>query len=240
MEWLFEKPIAHRGLHNDKLPENSMPAFVAAIEKGYNIEIDLHLTADGQVVIFHDHNLKRVCKTNRDIKIEDLTYAELSQYHLSDTESTIPLLDDLLKIAEGKVGLLIELKNSNPFSHALESATIEILKNYKGEFALQSFNPYSMKYIRLHSDFIVGQLATYEMKLFAPVGKLWVNQISRPAFVAYDIRQAENKYVTRWSKILPLLVWSINTPEKLQKAKDIGANNIIFEDIEPDFEYKKK
>lgn len=240
MEWLFKRPIAHRGLHDDSLPENSMPAFKAAIEKGYNIEIDLHLTADGKIVVFHDSSLKRVCQIDKNIKIENLTYAELlSNYKLRGTENYIPLLDELLEIADGKTGLLIELKNPNPFSHSLEAAVIKRLNDYKGEFALQSFNPYSMKYIRLHSDFVVGQLATYEMKTFAPIGKLWVNRISRPAFVAYDIRQAENKYVARWRKKVPLLVWTIDTPEKLQKAKDLGVNNIIFEHIEPDFELKK-
>ncbi|MDD4839472.1 MAG: glycerophosphodiester phosphodiesterase family protein [Clostridia bacterium] len=238
MEWLFKKPIAHRGLHNDKLPENSMPAFAAAIEKGYNIEMDLHLTSDGKIVVFHDSNLKRVCKIDKDIKLEDLTYEELIQYHLSGTDNSIPLFDELLELVDGKVGLLIELKNVNPFYHGLEKAVIERLKTYKGDFALQSFNPWSMKYCRLHSNFVVGQLATYENKSFAPLGKLYFAKISKPAFIAYDIRQAENKYVAKWRKSLPLLVWTINTPERLQKAKDIKANNIIFELLEPDFELK--
>lgn len=236
MEWLFKRPIAHRGLHDGKqLPENSMPAFEAAIKRGFNIEIDLHLSLDGKIVIFHDSSLKRVCRIDSDLKIEKLTFDEIKKYRLLGTDCQIPLLDDLLEIAEGKTGLLIELKNPNPFSSALEAAVCKRLKDYKGEVALQSFNPWSMKYCRLHSSIPVGQLATYEFKAAAPVGRLTVAKISKPAFIAYDIRQAENKFVKKWQEKLPLLVWTVNSAEKLQKAKDIGANNIIFENIEPNF-----
>lgn len=235
MDWLFKRPIAHRGLHNDVLPENSMPAFKAAIEKNYNIEIDVHLSKDGKIVIFHDSTLKRVCQINEDLKIENLTYDEILKFRLKGTENHIPLFDELLEIAEGKTGLLIELKNVNPFSYALEAAVIKRLKNYKGEFALQSFNPTSMAYCRRHSNFIVGQLSTYELKAFPTMGRLHVARISKPHFIAYDIRQAENKFVQKWHKRLPLLVWTVNSAEALQKAKDIKADNIIFENIEPDF-----
>ena len=60
-QWLFDRPIAHRGLHDEQYPENSMPAYEQAIAHDFNIEIDVHVSKDGEVVVFHDDNLKRVC-----------------------------------------------------------------------------------------------------------------------------------------------------------------------------------
>ena len=73
--WLFERPIAHRGLHNETLTENSMGSFANAIERGYNIETDVHLLKSGEVVVFHDNTLKRVC--GKDVKISDLTLEDI-------------------------------------------------------------------------------------------------------------------------------------------------------------------
>ena len=78
-DWLFKVPVAHRGLHDDELPENSMPAFAAAIEHGFNIEIDVHLSSDGHLVVFHDDNLKRVCGIDK--KVKDCTVEEQTKCH---------------------------------------------------------------------------------------------------------------------------------------------------------------
>ena len=77
---------AHRGLHEKDLsvPENSMAGFKAAVEAGYGIEFDLQLTKDKKVVVHHDRSLKRVC--GADVSIGDLTYKELQQYRLQNTE----------------------------------------------------------------------------------------------------------------------------------------------------------
>jgi hypothetical protein len=95
--WLFERPIAHRGLHNETLTENSMGAFRNALEHGYNIEIDVHLLKSGEVVIFHDGSLNRVC--GKDVKITDLTLDDIKgdEYLLPSGEH-IPLLTELLDL----------------------------------------------------------------------------------------------------------------------------------------------
>ena len=68
---IWDKPIAHRGLHGGDIPENSMPAFERAVDNGYNIELDVHITIDGVVVVFHDDTLTRVCGVDK--KIADCT-----------------------------------------------------------------------------------------------------------------------------------------------------------------------
>ena len=102
--------FAHRGLFNPKLgiPENSMPAFSRAIEKGYGIELDVQVTKDNRIVVFHDYSLGRMCGI--DIPLETKTYAELQELCLQNTRETIPLLSDVLKLVNGQVPLLVEIK----------------------------------------------------------------------------------------------------------------------------------
>ena len=104
MNWLFLTPVAHRGLHDAEKPENSMSAFRAAIEHGFTIEIDVHLSSDGHLVVFHDDNLKRVCGVDK--KVAKCTLAELKTMKLKGTEETIPTFDEFLALVDGKVGIL--------------------------------------------------------------------------------------------------------------------------------------
>ena len=99
---------AHRGLHSDGIPENSMAAFRAALEKGYGIEFDLHLLKDGNLAVIHDSALKRT--TGKEGRVEDLTTQELERYALEGTEETIPTFRQLLDLYAGKAPLIVELK----------------------------------------------------------------------------------------------------------------------------------
>ena len=73
--WLLARPIAHRGLHNDEIPENSLTAFDRAIEAGYPIETDVRIIDDGSVIVFHDDKLARM--TGRDGYSCNLTLDDL-------------------------------------------------------------------------------------------------------------------------------------------------------------------
>lgn len=236
MDWLFSTPVAHRGLHDDALPENSLPAFEAAIAMGVNIEIDVQLTSDGHIVVFHDYSLKRVCGVDK--KLKDCTLAELKTMRLCGTENTIPTFDEFLELVNGRTGILCEIKGLNPYANAISKAVCERLKTYKGNIALQSFNYGSVRYCRRHTDLPSGQLCTWQnpsgggrSHLTDFMGKLWINKVSKPHFVAYDIRDlADNKYVAKARKFMPVITWTVNSPEKLETAAKF-ADNIIFEDI---------
>lgn len=235
-DWLFKVPVAHRGLHDDELPENSMPAFAAAIEHGFNIEIDVHLSSDGHLVVFHDDNLKRVCGIDK--KVKDCTVEELTKTHLYDTEFCIPTFDEFLELVNGQVGILCEIKGLNPADTSIAAAVCERVKSYKGDIALQSFNFGAVAYCKKHSDRPSGQLCTWRnpkgtkrSHLTDFMGKLWVTKLSDPDFIAYDIRDLDaNKYVVKARKKVPVITWTINTPEKLATAHKY-ADNIIFETI---------
>ena len=105
---LAKYDYAHRGFHGDGIPENSMAAFRAAKEKGYGIELDIHLLSDGGLAVMHDSALKRT--TGAEGRIEDLTVGELANYRLEGTEETIPLFSDVLALFEGAAPLIVELK----------------------------------------------------------------------------------------------------------------------------------
>lgn len=235
-------PIAHRGLHDDKIDENSMTAFRLAIENNYGIETDVHLLADGVVAVHHDSSLKRVC--GADIKIESLTSAQLKDYPLKKTGEIIPTLPELLALVDGKVPLLIELKGVlGVFSKKLGKSVLRDLKNYKYKdmIALQSFDCFMMKWIgKNQSDFPYGQLASKgdiakpkASILMDFIGKLHCAKISKPEFIAYDILSTPNKYIQKYlDSGTPVLSWTVNTPEKLELAKKY-TNNVIFEKIRP-------
>ncbi len=237
--WLFSAPITHRGLHNKSCPENTMPAFRNSIENGYNIEIDVHLTKDDHIVVFHDHSLKR--SSGVDKTIEELTLAELREYKLFDTDEVVPTFDEFLELVSGQVGILCEIKGNNPFDMKLTKAVIERVKTYKGNFALQSFNFQSVKYCKQNTDIPTGQLVGWKSPwsdrsmLLNFMGKLRVVKWSQPDFIAYDVRPnmlpyTSNKYLEKASKTHPILMWTVSSEERIKIAQKY-ANNIIFEQV---------
>ena len=156
LAWLRNSYFAHRGLFNDELPENSIKAFENAIKNGFAIELDIQFTKDKKVVVFHDYNLERL--TNNKENIENLTYEEIRKLNLLDTKEKIPLLEEVLQFIDGKVPLLIEIKNCNDIMK-LGEETAKILKDYNGKYAIQSFDSCVLKWYRKNNkDVLVGQL----------------------------------------------------------------------------------
>ena len=234
--WLVEYPIAHRGLHTDEMPENSLGAFQNAIDNGYPIELDVHLTCDGTVVVFHDDSLARV--TNKDGYVKNLTKDTLKDYSIFGTKYTIPTFKEVLDLVAGQVPILIEVKNTGKVGE-LESALLKILKDYTGEYAIQSFNPYVLEWFKKNAPQIArGQLAGYFkgeklsfIKKFALKRMLLNKKISCPDFISYDARNVPNRFIKKYKK-LPLLVWCVRSQDEyLKKVK--YCDNIIFENFEP-------
>ena len=232
---LFTRPIAHRGLHTEEIPENSLAAYRNAIDKGYPIEIDIRIIDDGTVIVFHDDTLGRM--TGTDGYASNLHTSDLNDLHLLGTEETVPTFEQVLSLVNGQVPLLIETKTTGKVG-ALESKAIEMLKAYNGEFALQSFDPYSMEYFRKHEpDFLRGQLSSLypgnSLSLFKrlALAHLKVTRISDPHFLSYRFVDLPNKYVTK--KQLPVLGWTVRSNADYEKVK-AHCDNIIFERFVPD------
>ena len=234
--WLVETPIAHRGLHDKDCPENSLSAFQKAILAGYPIELDVQMIADGTVVVFHDESLSRL--TDNDGYIKFLNKSDLEILRLKDSKEKIPTFEEVLKFVDGKVPLLIEIKNSNKVGE-LEKKVIEMLKNYKGEYASQSFNPYVLEYFYKHAPNILrGQLAGYFkkeklsfFKKYALKRMLLNKKISHPDFISYEAKKIPNRFTRKYKK-LPLLAWTVRSQSEYIRVVKY-CDNVIFEDFEP-------
>ncbi len=202
---------AHRGLHGDRVPENSMAAFRKAVEAGYGMELDVHLMADGKLAVIHDHSLKRTAGIDR--SVEELTAEQLPNYKLEGTEETVPLFTDVLKLVDGRTPLIVEIKTHGDNFAAATEATCAVLKNYSGAYCIESFDPRSINYARKHHPEIIrGQLAHNSLKersgVSFPLRFMLtydlLNFLTFPDFIAYH-------YATRktLSNFLCRKVWGV-------------------------------
>ena len=232
---------AHRGLHNAERAENSMSAFRAAVEGGYGIELDVRLSKDGKLVVFHDDTLDRVC--GREGKVIDFTSEELADFSLSGTSDGVPLFTDVLKLVDGKVPLLVEIKE-DPGVSAVSKATCEILKEYKGEFIIESFNPLSLKVVKKEYPEIPRGILSHRYYEYEPFRKplyfllqtLLLNFLCRPAFIAYDHRHAK-AFGLRFVRVVfatPTLAWTVRSAEEEAEARKNKFDGIIFENYIPE------
>ena len=235
--WLVETPIAHRGLHDKNTPENSLSAFAKAVEKGYAIELDVQLLADGTVVVFHDDSLARM--TGNDGYIKYLNKDDLKALKLKGSKETIPTFEEALKVIDGRVPVLIEIKNQYKVGK-LEQEVIDILKNYQGEYAVQSFNPFSLGYLKEHAPNILrGQLSgTFKHSKLTWIKKFLLKRmrfnkkVSEPHFISYEASALPNRFVRKYKK-LPLLAWTVRSKEEYLKVVKY-CDNIIFEKFDPE------
>ena len=227
VDFLKNRLIAHRGIFdNKKVPENSIKAFMDAINKRYAIELDVHLTKDKRIVVFHDDVLDRM--TNEKGFIKDYTYEKLRKIKLLNTNYTIPSLDEVLKLVDGKVPLLIELKYDVKH-HKLEKELIKILDNYSGKFAVQSFDPFIISFFRFHkNNYIRGLLVSPKKDtLFKKISNSMIFiPLCNPDFLSVYKKMSEDIKVIRFKKHKPVLAWTMRSKEDVDNYKD-KFDNII-------------
>ena len=272
--FLKTTPFAHRGLHGGTMPENSLSAFRAAVEKGYGIETDIRFTKDKKIVVFHDDDLLRMTGDKR--QVSDCTYEELATLTLlpetsrhpapdsprhpeppscpdlgsprhpersegsPQTESEpahIPLFSDFLEEIGGRVPLLIEIKNmASVKAGEIAGALSEAMRGYRGEYAVQSFNPlYVHAYKKLHRDIMCGVLGTAEQgaakgfQAFA-IKHLPLNFYTKPDFISYRKEDLPRKKIARFKGAR--LAWVVRSPSEESRLRPF-VDNIIFEDYLP-------
>ncbi len=188
-EELKGKYVAHRGLHTvyPDVYENTIDAFLYAVKNGYIIENDIHLTKDGEVVVFHDDNLLRMCGVDK--LISELTLKEIKGYKVKGV-AEIPTLRECLKAVNGSVPLLIEFKANFKNYKQLCIAANEVLKDYNGKYYVQSFYPLVLSWYKKHRpDIMRGQLSSAFKgeELYKRIaGALLFNFLSRPDFISYE------------------------------------------------------
>lgn len=234
---------AHRGYFDNAsdAPENSKRAMRMAVNKGYGIELDVQLTKDEKVVVFHDSGLWRACGV--DAKVNSLTYEELQQLHLFDSNEKIPLFSDVLKLIDGKVPIIVEIKMVNGKTRICELASAE-LASYKGAFCVESFHPFAVRwFMKNHPEIIRGQLSANFKKEGQKEGvqewlvhMLLVDVLGRPDFVAYSHKSANNisRCLTRMCGAAAV-AWTIRSQEELDSNRK-KFDLFIFEGFQPDKE----
>lgn len=234
--------IAHRGLFDNEsdAPENSMAAFGKAVEAGFGIELDVQMTADGHLVVFHDLNLKRM--TGMEGRVTDHTLEELSAYTLGNSGETIPLFSDVLKMVDGRVPLVIEIKVLFRY-RATTEAVERMLRTYGGVYCMECFNPLVLAWYRKHDPSILrGQLSEDytqdEIRMPRLTGfiltNMLLNFLARPDFISYNHRD-KKKYSFRICRKLfkgKTAAWTIQSQGELEAARDM-FDVFIFDSFLP-------
>lgn len=233
---------AHRGLHGHGVPENSMAAFQKAVDAGYGIELDVHLLADGNLAVMHDSSLMRTSGINR--IIEEMTTDELNSCFLEGTREVVPTFDQVLRVVDGKVPLIIEIKPKAGNFAALTERVCQRLESYDGVYCIESFDPHCVFWLRRNRpDIIRGQLSFNYLK--QKNAKLpWImrfllthqmlNFLTYPDFVAYrctDRKHLSNAICRKiWGAVG--VSWTLLDPEDYRRAVQDGWIP-IFEGFQP-------
>ena len=232
----LNRSFAHRGLHSGdgEIPENSLAAFINAANKGYGIELDVHLTTDNKVIVFHDDDLKRMCGVDKNTF--DLSYEEISELRLLNTEHRIPLFKEVLEAYDNSGPIILEIKTSKR-KYELCKEVYEILKDYNGDICIESFDPRIVAWWKKNApEYLRGQLAQQADKypgipkvLSFMLSNSLLNFLGRPHFIAYNL--GKRPFGTRFSEFMGAMniTWT-----NRKKEDESNADGIIFENYKPD------
>jgi glycerophosphoryl diester phosphodiesterase len=234
ISWLTARPIAHRGLHhlNHAAWENTLPAFSRAIDKGFSIECDVQLSADGVPFVIHDTDLRRL--TGVEGFVWQRTAAELSALRIGGTADHPPTLKEMLDLVDGRVPLVIELKGVPGHDDGLVERVGTLLAFYRGEAAIMSFDHWLVRQFESHAPGIPAGLTALglaEHEIEAHFSML----AHRIDFVSYCLADMPNRFTgfVRDELSLPVITWTIRDLAAVEKTYAL-ADQMTFEGFDPD------
>ncbi|PTM59277.1 glycerophosphodiester phosphodiesterase [Desmospora activa] len=229
------KVLAHRG-YSAKAPENTMAAFRLAAEAGADgLELDVHLSKDGEVVVIHDETVKRT--TGKKGKVTNLTLEEIrrldagSWLHDHFAGEPIPTLDEVLSLTADKgLWINIELKNNKIRYPGLEQAVLERVDRYgmAERTIISSFNHYSLRTIHeLRPEMDTAIL--YMADLFEP----W--QYARHVGVSslhpyWPTVREETVYGCQQAG-LPVRPFTVNRQQEMRRLLQLSVEAIITDHV---------
>lgn len=251
MPGFFRGFFAHRGLHSNatpEAPENSAEAFRRAVSHGFGIELDVHISRDGELFVMHDDDVSRMCGVGG--KITELTSDEISRLRLLGGDEGVPRFSDVLSIVGGRVPMIVELKCEPRTDPApLCEKVYDMLRSYDGDYCIESFNPNVVRWFRKNAPEVFrGQLSeaffSHRKKggksadatvLFA-LENLLTNVMTRPDFVAYNCLHSSAPALVLWRRLLrmPTAYWTVREPEMIEKVYPRGCDAVIFEGFVPE------
>lgn len=214
--------FAHRGLHDGAtFIENSLIAFAAALEAGAGIECDLRLSADEQIIVFHDADALRLCGSHDEIARS--TLADLARFTVGN--HPIPTVAQLLALVDGHVPLLLEAKIDDRFWR-FGPALLAALGGYQGRFGVMSFDPRLPRWLKTNAPHIRRGLVVSDS--LSPVRRwLWL-RLADPQFLAVDVRAIAKPWVALARARMPVYCWTVRTPADREQAA-VHADAPIWE-----------
>jgi glycerophosphoryl diester phosphodiesterase len=216
--------FAHRGLHGPGVPENSMASFRAALGLGAGIECDVRLSGDGEVMIFHDHDLRRLCASG--LAVESTRADVLVSQRLFDSSEHIPRLRELLDLVAGRVPILIELKCRGGNAARLSEAVADRLASYAGPFGVMSFEPAVGRWLARHRPDLRRGLVISER---ASAFDRWRSiRAAAPHFLAVHRAALGRRCTSEQRSRCWLYSWTIRTLAE-RKTAAIHADALIWE-----------
>lgn len=241
--WIVKQPIAHRGLFNENIPENSLAAFKNAVKNKVTIDLDVCCLADGTPVIFHDEKLARM--TGKDGFISNCKYTDIQKLTLGSSKEKIPTLQEALDVIDGKVPVLIEIKNYSKVGD-VEKSIWKVLQGYRGDYAITSFNPYSLEWFKNNAPKVKrGQISSFfENKEIPGVRKFFLKRmslnkkVSEPNFIIYAAENMPNKYLKKYYGTLPVLACTIKSEEEEKRLAGY-CDNFVYDSYTPKALIKK-
>lgn len=246
LDWLFARPIAHRGLHDRAagVIENTSSAVSAAIEHGFGVEVDVQATAEGEAVVFHDATLERLMDAAG--AVADTPLAKLRQIAFRETSDRVWTLDECLDLVGGRTPLVIEVKPSRAGDTRLARRVAELVGRRGGPVVVKSFDPRVLVLTRQLSPHVPrgivgGAFSDAEphwaglsnAQRFAARNLLhW--QATKPDFLSWHLRDLDRRSVRLARRSgRPVMTWTVRTPEDQARAA-MGADQIVFEGFVPD------
>ncbi len=239
-DWVVEVPLAHRGLHHPAgghgaaVPENSLAAFRAAADAGVGMELDVRLTRDDVAVVAHDRSLLRT--TGADLLVDRCAHDELADLRLEGTGEHLPTLAEALAAVDGRVPVMVEVKNEGLRAGRVEAAALEVLRGYDGPACVASFNPLTVGwFLRNEPRLLRAQTGGADDALPAVVRRALTRMLQRgfgrPDFLSWNVARLDDGFVTdARADGVPVVAWTVRTPEQLVAAR-AGADNWIFEGL---------
>ncbi|MDQ6437978.1 glycerophosphodiester phosphodiesterase [Mesorhizobium sp. LHD-90] len=234
ISWLTKQPVAHRGFHdmNKKVWENTLSAFARAAERGYAIECDVHLSLDGEVIVFHDNDLRRLA--GREGYVWQKTAAEFGALRIGGTDDHAPTLKETLDLVAGRVPLVIELKGIPGHDAGLVAKVGSLLKDYSGDVAIMSFDHWLIRDFERDAPGIPGGLTAWgdqQQEIEAHFSML-SHGIS---FVSYAVDHLPNRFVSfvREKLSMPVITWTVRDEAAVKRTFAL-ADQMTFEGFEPE------
>jgi glycerophosphoryl diester phosphodiesterase len=214
--------FAHRGLHHGAgFPENSLIAFAAALERGAGVECDLRLTADNQIVVFHDADAWRLCASS--LRIGESTLEDLGRLRLGD--GPIPTLASLFALVAGRVPLLLEVKVDGDIWRWVP-ALRKALEGYAGPLGVMSFDARLPRLLRTHLPEIRRGLVVRDS--LHPAKRWLAMRLASPMFLAVDVAALGKPWVEQAGAHMPVYSWTVRTPDQRRQAA-VHADALIWE-----------